>query len=230
MGHFEPLWALRRQTLIGRISAKMKIAKFGARKVDFVGGGIVGTYTCSACSRKARTTSASAIRNICASCDMNHRPYCICGTQFRLTRHTLGETTCATCREAKRDAILEKSREIAKSQDRLCASTLQAMKNAAARKSTDEAKLTTLARNSTPQAMKNAFARKSTPEAMQKAARKSTDEAKLKTSARNSTPEAKVSREKNDCAQRAGIYHIKFPTRALLYRAPAKSPSEMGHL
>ena len=81
-GHFEPLWTARDQTDIGRMEAKMQIAKFGARKVDFFGGGIAGTYTCSTCGRKDRGASASAINNLCAPCDMNRRPYCIRGDRF----------------------------------------------------------------------------------------------------------------------------------------------------
>ena len=153
--HVEPLWAARGQSGIGRKEAKMQIAKFCARKADFVGGGGVVTYNCPACSQKSRPTAACAIRNLCAPCDMNRRPSCIFGARFRPTRDTLGETTRMACSgKRKIDAILEKSRELAKSKYRLPASTPQALKAALARNSTPEAKKRALFRNPTPVALK----------------------------------------------------------------------------
>ena len=96
-GHFEPPWVARGPNNNDRINAKMQIAKFGARKIDLVGGGAGGRCTC-ACGRKGRKSSASSVRNLCASRDMNYRPSCIFGSRSRLMIGNMGETTCAPCR------------------------------------------------------------------------------------------------------------------------------------
>ena len=168
-GRFEPVRAAPGPKAIDRINAKMQIAKFGARKVDFVGGGAEDRFT-FACGRRGVKSPASFVHNLCTLRDMNYRPSCISGARFRLTIGNMGETTCAPRRgKQKGDSILNKPRELSDAQDRLRASTPPAAKKAIGRKSTEEATKKASGRNSTEEAVKKALGRNVTPEAMKKA-------------------------------------------------------------